>query len=94
MSIRGRVTFECDSKRCHAECVIEAEDADLVNGKRTPEAVFQASGWVLDDEGDLHCESCVEESQNDRDRREDSHEREAERARNNDFADTFGRDWT
>ena len=61
MSIRGRVVFECDSKRCQAELVIDAEDADLVNGKRTPEAVFQASGWVLDDDGDLHCEQCCEE---------------------------------
>lgn len=61
MSIRGRVVFECDTKGCKAECVIDAEDADLVNGKRSPEATFSAAGWVLDEFGELHCEQCCEE---------------------------------
>ncbi len=61
MSIRGRVTFECDSKGCHAELVIDTEDADLTTGTHAPKAIFVASGWVLDDDGDLHCGACVEE---------------------------------
>lgn len=35
----------------------------------------------------LHCPACIEE-------RDVSYERAAARARNNDFADTGGKDWT
>jgi hypothetical protein len=62
MSIRGRVTFECDTKGCHAEYVIDAEDADLAEGGHSSvRAGFYAGDWVLDDDGLLHCPQCCEE---------------------------------
>jgi len=62
MSIRGRVTFECDTPKCHAELVLDADDADLDVTKRGDvSAVFVAYGWVQDQDGDLHCEACCTE---------------------------------
>ena len=94
MSIIGRITFLCDTPSCHAELVLDADDADLDVTKRGDvSAVFVASEWRQDDNGDLHCPECCEASEP-RDTRDDDYEREAARARNNDFAETGGKDWT
>ncbi len=62
MSIRGRVVFECDCPKCCAELVLDAEDADLDATKRGDvSALFVASGWLLDDGGELRCEQCQDE---------------------------------
>jgi hypothetical protein len=85
------VTFECDTRGCHAEYVIDAEDADLAEGGHSSvRAGFYAGDWVLDDDGLLHCPQCCDEGRE----RDDAYERAAARSRNNDFADTGGKDWT
>jgi len=89
MSIRGQVVVECDAPKCHAETIYEAEA--LVDNLLAD--CLSDDGWELHDEGYI-CAQCLSEAREDRDRRDDSHEREAARARNNDFEDTGGRDWT
>ena len=61
MAIRGSITLECDSKGCHAEEVMDGNG--LCNFTRGAGVVFElmASGWVLDDDGLLHCPQCCEE---------------------------------
>ena len=87
MSIRASVTFECDSKGCHAELVFDGTDANVLTRRGGLDAQFFAYGWVMDDDDLLHCPACCEE-------RDEAYERAAARARNNDFADTGGKDWT
>ena len=50
--------------------------------------------WHMDEDGDLWCPQCLEEARQNAERDSDSHERAGARARNNDFADTGGKDWT
>jgi hypothetical protein len=91
MGIRGTVTLECDRKGCHAEEVIEAEDAtETMRGDALVGFLFHAPDWVVDDDGLLHCPQCCEDDR----QRDEAYERAAARARNNDFADTGGKDWT
>lgn len=89
MSIRGTVTIECDSKGCHAEEHIgDLDMEDYLEPSRTGLRLeLHAHGWTMDDEGGLHCPECNTE-------RDEAYERAAARARNNDFADTGGKDWT
>jgi hypothetical protein len=61
MSIRGTVTLECDSPKCHAELVIDAEDANLCGETGSLLIELIAAEWVLDDNGLLHCPQCCEE---------------------------------
>lgn len=92
MSIRGAITLECDRPKCHGEDVLDAKDFDLVVKRRGDiwlEA--EACGWREGDDGELWCPQCVEEALR---RDDDGHERAAARARNNDFAETGGKDWT
>ena len=55
MSIMGRVMLECDTKGCHGGEGIEAEDFSTAEGL-TVTASF--SGWVMDDDGEIHCPMC------------------------------------
>jgi hypothetical protein len=89
MSIRATVTYECDSPDCHAELVLDATDAELVKARGGVQAEFYGYGWQMDDDDQIHCPQCCEE-----DPRDEAYERAAARARNNDFADTGGKDWT
>jgi hypothetical protein len=62
MSVRGKVTIECDSKGCRAEQVIEADEQDLVGLRRGGiELTLFAADWVLDDDNLLRCPQCCEE---------------------------------
>jgi hypothetical protein len=86
MSIRGTITIECDS--CDGELVLDDRDIDVFPQKRGGlELTAYAAEWVEDEDGLLHCPQCCEE-------RDEAYERAAARARNNDFADTGGKDWT
>lgn len=91
MSIRGTVTLECDTKGCHAERVFDDEEiADELMAMGSGLNVgLHADRWRLDDDGLIHCPQCCEP-----DERDEAYERAAARARNNDFADTGGKDWT
>jgi hypothetical protein len=61
MSIRGTVTLECDSKGCHAEEVIDAEDASIAAGlDRGVSCLFHFGDWLMTTDGNLHCPQCVE----------------------------------
>jgi hypothetical protein len=90
MAIRGSVTLECDSKGCQAELVLGYLDLEVAPKSNGLELTAHAWWWVLDEDGLLHCPQCCEEDT----RANDAHERAAARARNNDFEDTNGRDWT
>lgn len=90
MSIMGRVMLECDTKGCHGCQVVEAEDFDGTDIKRSLTVTASFAGWVMDDDGDIHCPQCCEEGRE----RDDAYERAAARARDNDFAETGGKDWT
>jgi hypothetical protein len=94
MSIRGAITLECDRKNCHAEQVFEGEDLDFDVRKERLFIEQCVDDWHMDEDGDLWCPQCLEEARQNADRAADSHERAAARARNNDFADTGGKDWT
>lgn len=60
MSIRGTVTFECES--CHAEEVMDADEVNYTEGAKQGISIeFYAGGWVMDDDGDLHCPQCCED---------------------------------
>jgi hypothetical protein len=61
MSIMGRVMLECDTKGCHGSETIEAEDFDAKDIKRSLTVTASFSGWVMDDDGELHCPQCCEE---------------------------------
>ena len=88
MAIRGTVTLECDTKGCHGEEVFDDLDPSDITADRHGLLVKRhVNGWAMDDEGGLHCPQCCEE-------RDEVYERAAARARNNDFADTGGKDWT
>lgn len=91
MSVRANVTLECDSKGCHAELVMDATDVQYAEKFSSSglQLEFYASEWQMDEHGDLHCPQCC-----DPDERDEAYERAAARARNNDFADTGGKDWT
>ena len=89
MSIRGSITIECDQKDCRAEIVIEADISDVEIKKAGVSLDVYASGWRLDDDEQFWCPQCAEP-----DERDEAYERAAARARNNDFADTGGKDWT
>jgi hypothetical protein len=92
MAIRGDVTIECDRKACHAEIVLyAAEDAVITATKHgSIELTLTAAGWRVDDEGGVLCPDCLDAEGN----RDEAYERAAARARNNDFAETGGKDWT
>lgn len=60
MSIRATVTLECDSPGCHAELVLDGTDAEIVNARGGVQAEFYASGWVMDDDDQIHCPCCEE----------------------------------
>jgi hypothetical protein len=89
MSIRGKIVIECDRKGCHAEIVVAADIADVQIKKHGVSADLYADGWRLDDDERFWCPQCAEP-----DTRDETYERAAARARNNDFADTGGKDWT
>jgi hypothetical protein len=89
MSIRGTVTLECDSKGCHAELVIEADSCLTDNSEGGMSLEFSAPDWHEDDDGLIHCPQCCQPEE-----RDEAYERAAAKARNNDFADTGGKDWT
>ena len=61
MSIRGTVTFDCDS--CHGEQVFDSDEMnDYLEQRRTGLALdLHAHGWTMDDEGLLHCPQCCDE---------------------------------
>lgn len=61
MSIMGRVMLECDTKGCHGCEVIEAEDFDGRDIKRSLTVSASFAGWVLDDDGNIRCPMCCEE---------------------------------
>jgi hypothetical protein len=61
MSIMGRVYLTCDSKGCHGEEIIEAEDFDGHDIKNSLKVSAVFAGWTMDDEGGLHCAACNEE---------------------------------
>jgi hypothetical protein len=94
MSIRGSVTLECDRPKCHAEQVFEAEDFDFEVCRERLFIEQCVDDWHMDEDGDLWCPQCLGEAREKADRAADPHERAAARARNNDFADTGGKDWT
>lgn len=75
MSIRGTVTLECDTKRCHGALDIEAHEwADLIVQKHWGlDIAVAANGWRVDENGDLICPQCVEDDE----QRSDAHERAA-----------------
>ncbi len=89
MSIRGRIVLGCSERGCHAEAVIDAEDLAPERSKRGTgvNVTAYADGWVVDEDGEVHCPACCEE-------RDEAYERAAARDRNDDFARTGGRDWT
>lgn len=90
MAIRGELTLECDTPQCHAEQVLQAEDANIVHGKRgSLELELFAPDWIELEDGTLQCPDCRHAEE-----RDEAYEKAAARARNNDFADTNGRDWT
>jgi hypothetical protein len=66
MSIRATVTYECDSPDCHAELVLDATDAELVKARGGVQAEFYASGWVMDDDDQIHCPQCCKEDPRER----------------------------
>ncbi len=61
MSIRGSVTLECDSKGCHAEEVIAAEDFNLADKWIYIDVSAAFNGWRVDDDGNIHCPQCCDE---------------------------------
>lgn len=63
MSIRGTVTLECDSKRCTGSLDIEAHEWLDCTVQKTwgLDLSMGAHGWILDENGDLHCPQCCEE---------------------------------
>jgi hypothetical protein len=61
MSVRGTVTLECDSKGCHAELVIDAEEISIDNDESGLAMALSAHGWRMDDDCDIHCPACCEE---------------------------------
>jgi hypothetical protein len=89
--IRGTVTIECDRPKCYAELVVDVttNDANIQKWGLTVEV--GASGWRVDDDGQCWCPECAERAD---ERDDEAYERAAARARNNDFADTGGKDWT
>jgi hypothetical protein len=80
MSIMGRVYLTCDSKGCHGEEIIEAEDFNGDDIKHSLKVSATFAGWTMDDDGGLHCPACNEE-------RDDAYERAAARY------DGSGKDW-
>lgn len=89
MSIRGSLTIECDQPKCHAEIVLEARDFTLGPAPRGTDVGVFAYGWHVNDDEQFICPQCAAP-----DERDEAYERAAARARNNDFADTSGKDWT
>jgi hypothetical protein len=64
MSIRGTVTYECDQKGCHAELVLDADDAaEGLQTGRDISLTFTAFGWRRDADDELWCPQCVEEAE-------------------------------
>jgi hypothetical protein len=63
MSIMGRVMLECDTKDCHGSEVIEAEDFNASDIKRSLTITASFAGWVMDDDGELHCPQCCQDAQ-------------------------------
>ena len=89
MSIRGSITLECDQKGCHAELVLDGDGANVTNGRRLLTLELLAPEWHQDEQGDLWCPDCANHEE-----RDEAHERAAARARDNNFAETGGKDWT
>lgn len=87
MSRRGEIVVECDSVDCYAEIVFTSSQLDI----ELPGLLIDA-GWERTRDRDI-CPDCVKAAQ-DEARSADAHERAAARARNNDFADTGGKDWS
>jgi hypothetical protein len=62
MAIRGSVTLECDSPRCHAELVLGDLDLEVAPQKQGGlELTAYAPDWREDEDGLLHCPQCCEE---------------------------------
>jgi len=62
MSIRGTITLECDSPKCHAEFVLGDLDLEVAPQRGGGlEVAAYAAEWVEDDDGLLHCPQCCEE---------------------------------
>jgi hypothetical protein len=88
---RGSIVVECDNPDCYAERVFEHGD---IGGEL--DYLLSDAGWGRRFDGNAGrdvCPECVREGA-EAERIGDSHERAAARARNNDFADTGGKDWT
>ncbi len=85
MSIRGRIVLECSDKGCYAEEVIDAEDLAPERSKRGTgvNVIAHADGWVVDEDGEVHCPACCEEGRErgDDDGREYGHPRDAREER-------------
>jgi hypothetical protein len=66
MSLYAKVIFECDSKDCRGELVMDTTDADYTTDLTSGvQAEFYAGGWRRDDEGLLHCPRCCEPDERD-----------------------------
>lgn len=60
MSIRGSITIECDRSSCHAEIVLEADDATIRESNRGMAVELNAAGWHTDEDGgDIWCPECL-----------------------------------
>jgi hypothetical protein len=70
--------------------VFDVDGSDIEQRKKGLGVQYYADGWHEDDNGELFCPQCSGAD----DDRDEAYERAAARARNNDFADTGGKDWT
>jgi len=68
MAIRGSVTLECDSPKCHAELVLGDLDLEVAPQRGGGlELTAYAAELVEDDDGLLHCPECCRERERDED---------------------------
>jgi hypothetical protein len=88
MSVYGTIHVECETKTCHACLTVDMTDDDINITRNGFDVTLFADGWRVTDDG-VMCPDCAG-----MDERDDAYERAAARARNNDFADTGGKDWT
>lgn len=71
MSIRGSVTIECDRKGCHAEIVLQAEDATVHPRRHGLELDLSAAEWREDGLDVYVCPQCATADENPRERDDD-----------------------
>lgn len=90
MSKRGHITVECDRPSCYAE---QHFDANALADTRGFDALVEDAGWKSEMGLDI-CPECAESEREAAERDDDPHERAADRARQNDFEETRGKDWT